>query len=160
MKKRADWKSDFKKGEKFEKKFYEWYQQNSTNKIEWLQEKYEADFLINNFKVELKSDFTEHSNFFLEYFSNMETNRQGGPWQAAKYNAKYFIYWFVDERNKNQWNCYSFKTKELLEWMSIHKNEYQTRKKENDGFTTLGIIVPVNELSNQKFCTIKIVEVK
>ena len=160
MNKRADWKSDFKKGEKFEKKFYEWYQQNSTNKIEWLQEKYEADFLINNFKVELKSDFTPHSNFFMEHFSNIKTRRFGGPRQAQGYNAKHYCYWFVDELNPHQWKCFSFRTDELVAWLDIHMNEYETRTKENKGYNTLGHIIPIAELSNQKFCKHIRIEVK
>jgi hypothetical protein len=159
-KQKSDFPKDLERGCRYEGKFYRWYKQNSTNKITWLQEKYEADFLINDFKVELKTDFTPHTNFFMEHFSNIKTRRLGGPRQAKGYKAKFYCYWFVDELNPHQWSCYSFRTDELVAWLDIHMNRYQTRRKLNKGFVTLGHIIPIETLSKQSFCKIIRIEVK
>ena len=158
----SDFPKSYERGEEYEGKFYKWYKTKYPHKnITWLKKEFEADFLINNCKLELKSDFTQHTNFFIEYFSNMETERMGGPYQAKNsYNAKYYSYWFVDETNPNQWKFYNFKLTELLEWLSIHKNCYPTRRKENKGYQTLGHIIPVDILSKQSFCKVKTVEIQ
>jgi hypothetical protein len=161
MAEESNWERDFQKGEKGEKEFYGYLKRRYPNKnIKWLQKAHEADFMIDDDKVELKTDFTKHTNFFIEYFSNIDTRRMGGPYQASEYNARHFIYWFVDKRNPYQWCCFRFLLKELIDWLNINKNCYQTRRKLNKGFVTLGHIIPIETLSKQSFCKIIRIEVK
>jgi hypothetical protein len=152
---------NLKKGEAHEAKFYTYLKTKYPNRdVKWLKTNFEADFMIDDFKLELKTDFTRHSNFFMEYYSNIETKRMGGVWQAAGYKARYYAIWYVDPSNAHQWSCYCFETKPLLEWLEAHKDEYPTGKVKNEGYTTLGFVIPMHRLTGQSFCRCSKIEVK
>lgn len=43
-------------------------------------------------KVELKIDFTDHKNHFVERFSNLEAKKDGGPW--AYHFCEFYIFYY------------------------------------------------------------------
>lgn len=100
-------------------------------------------------RVELKTDSHIGSdNLFIEEYSNYETKREGGPWQAwNKYGADFFAYWLPLDICDN---LYVFKTQELLAVMEKIRYRCNSCLKENnhDGriYNTKGFIVPKTEL--------------
>ena len=152
-----DFKKDLEKARKYEEKFSQLYNQSDLNgHVTWKDEKFDADYEIEingrKFKAEIKIDFTKHNNFFIEHFSNLESGRLGGPLQALKYGAKFFIYWFVSEFNKHQWDCYVFDTIKLINWMERYGYDYRYADVHNIGYVTRGNIVPIDILASQPFC--------
>jgi hypothetical protein len=149
----AKFSNDLERGLFYEELFYKEIKEKYPNKdIKWLNQEFEADFEIDSVKVELKSDFTKYTNFFMEIFSNYATRRSGGPWQALGYKAKYFLYWFVDEENINQWRCYSFETDKLVSWLDINMYSYSMKIVNNGKYNTFGCPVPVKDLERFPWC--------
>jgi hypothetical protein len=149
----AEFKEDLKTGLSWEAKFYEEISKKYPEKqIKHLNRKFEADFSIDGNKVELKSDDREFPNFFMERFSNYQTRRDGGPWQAQKYNATKFIYWFVSPKNKYQWSCYCFDVNKLVEWLDKNIYSYNFKFVKNKNYDTFGCPVPVKDLEEFPWC--------
>lgn len=64
-------------------------------------------------KWEIKSDSYDAdktANFFIERYSNVAKLTNGGPWQAAEHNCKYFVYYFTANNL-----AYVFETDVLLQ---------------------------------------------
>lgn len=59
------------------------------------------DFLIDKWKIELKTDFYDHdktSNFFFEKVKNSTKNTLGGPYKSLSHNVDYYVYLFIKNR--------------------------------------------------------------
>jgi len=152
---------DFEKTQPFEKAFINIYNQNhqKASKLIHINEKFDADFLIKNNKAELKCDFTKHSNFFFEKIKNVRKNKYGGPWQSLyEYDCKWFIYWFVSSKNINQWNCYVFDNKNLIEWLDENYDKFKEFKINNQEYDSIGISVPVDQMPRDLFKIKKMVK--
>lgn len=88
--------------------------------------------------IELKSDsYFNSKNFFMEFKSNLETGKAGGPWQAKEHGCDYFVYMFVPERT-----VYWFKVDELISWLEGHAKDYAVRLVQNKGWAASGYLVP------------------
>lgn len=149
----AEFKNDFERGIFYEELFYKEIKKKYQDKdVKWLNKEFEADFKINSVKLELKSDFTKYTNFFMEIFSNYATRRIGGPWQAKQYDAKYFLYWFCSDENKNQWRCYSFEVDELVKWLDKNMYSYSMKFVNNGKYNTFGCPIPIKHLENKSWC--------
>lgn len=89
--------------------------------------------------IELKTDSRttrESPNFFMEYCRNEATQAPGGPWQALDNEVFYFVYLFKDGI------IYWFETEALVKCLTSRRNDYQTRKIFNKGWTATGFLVP------------------
>jgi hypothetical protein len=149
----AEFSNDLERGLFYEELFYKEIKEIYPEKeIKHLNKEFEADFEINSVKVELKSDFTKYTNFFMEIFSNYATRRRGGPWQAHGYKAKYFLYWFCSDENINQWSCYSFEVDELVSWLDINMYSYPMKFVNNGKYNTFGCPVPIKDLEEFPWC--------
>ena len=147
---------DLKKAQKYEEMFATIYNKTTYfGFMKWNDEKYTADYTVeindSTFQAEIKIDFTKYNNFFLEKYSNKNTKRIGGPRQAQKYGAKFFVYWFVSEKNAHQWECYIFKTDELVRWLDENEKKYQIKEVKNKTHTTTGYAIPIQHLSSLEF---------
>jgi hypothetical protein len=98
-------------------------------------------------KVELKTDGHISSNLFIEDFSNIGSQRVGGPWQALGYGADLFVIWFPLEHCDN---LFVFKTQELIDWMEIFKHSFRKVHVENKTFTTSGYLVDKEHICCQQ----------
>lgn len=117
-----------------------------------LAKEFDADYLIKDKKAELKVDFTKHPNFFFEKIKNVRKNKLGGPWQSLyEYHAKWFLYWFVSDKNQNQWNLYVFDNKQLIKWLDMFYNNYRELKINNEEYESIGIAVPITDMPNSLF---------
>lgn len=152
-----NFKNDLKIGKYYEELFIAKVNRKfeKTVKLVHKDTAHEADFIIikpNNEKLlgELKSDYyPQTTNFFMEKISNISKGTVGGPWQASKYNADRFFYWFI---NKPENNLFIFNTNELIQHLENNMTDYAERQVSNDGYTTLGLLVPIMQLANQPFC--------
>lgn len=115
------------------------------------ENKTESDFKgkIFGVKVEIKTDTFnpfKTPNFFIERFSSMEEKSPGGPWQALKKGASWFVYWF------NQ-------TPDVYYWIRINKTNIEKLNKyvaslpveagkeiKNNGYTTFGYAINRNKI--------------
>ncbi len=158
--------SDLERAKVYEEQFAKKYNiKHQNTRMEWLDTKFQPDFKVeshdifrNSFFVEIKIDFTKHTNFFMEFLSNVKKETKGGPWQAQKYEAKYFVYWFVSPKNKNQWNCYVFETDKLVEWLDENKTRYQAYDVPNRTYKTRGYIIPISVLVRYKWAKKRVIE--
>lgn len=149
----AEFSNDLERGLFYEELFYKEIKKIYPEKeIKHLNKEFEVDFEINSVKVELKSDFTKYTNFFMEIFSNYATRRIGGPWQGKEYGAKYFLYWFCSDKNINQWSCFSFEVDELVKWLDTNMYAYPMKFVNNGKYNTFGCPVPVKHLENKSWC--------
>ena len=60
----------------------------------------ESDFVLKDsvHRIELKTDYYDEyrtPNFFMERYSNIESQSPGGPWQALEKGSDYFCYLFI-----------------------------------------------------------------
>lgn len=124
----------------------------NASKLIHQNQEFDADYLIKNNKAELKCDFTKHNNFFFEKIKNVRKNKYGGPWQSLyEYDSKWFMYWFVSDKNQNQWNLYIFNNKLLIEWLDKNYNKYRELIINNIEYESIGIAVPINDMPNSLF---------
>lgn len=90
-----DFQQQLKVGSRGEELFLERY----PEKIELADDHY-CDFRIKSDGriIELKTDtysIEKTDNFFIERWSDVHTRAPGGPWQANKYGASIFCYYFI-----------------------------------------------------------------
>jgi hypothetical protein len=94
-----DFKEQNKVGLKGESLFVECYPELSAKKSE---EDKRFDFLTGGGdKIEVKTDtypMDKTENFFFEYFSDMQTQKLGGPWRAHQDRIDHFVYLFAQDR--------------------------------------------------------------
>ena len=98
-------------------------------------------------RVELKSDFYQSGNFFIErFYGNPVADKPGSMWQSANKNVDVFIYWFV-----NMGEVYIFTDlkqtttylEELIKEMNLTPVHVQ-----NTGFHGIGYKVPKHLLNH------------
>jgi hypothetical protein len=106
-----------------------------------------GDFLLaNGEKLELKTDFYDHSktqNFFIERYSSISTLSPGGPWQAQAHGCDYFLYYFAAQRMG-----YLFRTNVLVSALDklLQETNYPQTEVRNRKWTTVGYRVPRADL--------------
>ncbi len=97
-----DFNEELKKGKQGEKEFYEKYKPQCPSLIHLCErgDVTSVDFILNGKGVEVKSDkyplTTE--NYFIERYSNIDVQSPGGPWQAKKKGADYFVYHYLNTK--------------------------------------------------------------
>jgi len=148
--------NDLNRAKKYEELFQDLYNDSTyIGEVKWNDMKYFPDYIINikdnHFFGEIKIDFTHYDSFFIERYSNVKSKRLGGPWGALKYGAHYFIYWFISEKNQHQWECFIFRTHELVQWLYDNENNYKMRYVGNDEYVTCGYSIPISHLENMNF---------
>ena len=103
------------------------------------------DIIINkNDKVEIKCDTWDEKdtpNFFIERYSNDKKKNDGGPFRAK--NSKYFIYLFI--KNKT---FYWFCPNKLCDFLSNRLKGYEKKYIRNNGYYTIGYLVPRIDLEH------------
>ncbi len=101
-------------------------------------------------RVEIKNDFYNNSNFFIERISVKATGAKGGPWQAMEGNNEYFM-------NVKLWQrkAYLYKTKDLCEY---DFSNYDLLPVVNKGFTTQGYKIAIQNLENHCFMIVDFIK--
>ncbi len=100
------------------------------------------DFELNGKSVELKTDsysMDKTPNFFMEKIGNIDYNKVGGPWRAAKDDVDFFVYMFWPQKR-----CFWFRSKQLVEFLDEYCKDLYQVKIPNKGWTTSGFKVPRN----------------
>ncbi len=137
--KKFDFKSQMKVGNSGESDFKQYYAELEPLKS---VEDLKYDFTLKNGKtIELKCDtypMEKTPNFFMEYYSDVNKEKIGGPWRAAKDNIDYFCYYF----NKNK-VFYWFNPNELVSFLDtyIELNQPNYKYIGNRGWVTNGIAI-------------------
>lgn len=62
--------------------------------------------------LEIKVDYTEYPNHFVEKFSSLEDKKIGGPWQYLQRGVKYYVFYY-----KKLGQIYVFETETLVKKM-------------------------------------------
>jgi hypothetical protein len=98
--------------------------------------------------IELKTDThdpSETANFFIERWSDVESKRPGGPWQALGKGAQLliYLYLFKDKDGKQQEKWYRLIGLEsLTRRIEDAKMNLKVVQIPNKGWTTEGYLVP------------------
>lgn len=71
-----------------------------------------ADFylLVSGDSIELKTDFKDSQNFYMEHIRNVDTGAPGGPWQSKEKGITFYAYRCVAENR-----TYYFRVEELCQ---------------------------------------------
>lgn len=89
--------------------------------------------------VELKIDFTDHKNHFVERYSNLDTKKDGGPW--AYHFCNYYIY-----KYNTSGDIHVFDPVTLVEFLEqinqIDKIFGKRVFQKGAGYTTFGYAIP------------------
>lgn len=105
----------------------------------------------NNEWLEIKVDYTNYPNHFVERFSSLENKTNGGPWQYSSRGVKYYVFYY-----KKLNRIYVFETKVLVNKMEefIQKDVISDRengskvKQKNANYHTYGYKVKKELLDN------------
>lgn len=105
-----------------------------------------ADFFLSSTgeTVEVKTDsysMAATSNFFIELMRDVEKERIGGPAQALMHGSSLWVYWFIKDKV-----AFVFETRDLVAWLKENYTKYPQRNIKNMGWTTVGILVPREDL--------------
>ncbi len=83
----------------------------------------------------------------VERFSSVKARTVGGPWQANSHGAKYYAHFYVGDGR-----VFAYRTDDMLSFMraSLKKDprRYQTFRCNNPGYTTVGYLVPREEVAD------------
>jgi site-specific DNA-adenine methylase len=115
-----------------------------------------VDFIHESGKsIELKSDYydmTRTDNFFIERWSDLNRKTLGGPWQALKNDAYYYIYFFV--KNKQ---AFIFRTDKLVAFLDrvLVGDIYTLINIPNKKWITAGYKIPRSQLESITMAVIK-----
>lgn len=100
-----------------------------------------GDFTLSNgLIVEVKTDFYEHKkteNLFLERYSSLEKQTNGGPWQAAEHGCTYFVYFYI-----NSGIGYCYQVDKLVEQADKVLTSLVPVQVKNHSWITLGYKAP------------------
>lgn len=95
--------------------------------------------------IELKTDLRaeDTGNFFIERFSDILRETNGGPWQALAKGAKYIIYYLPKKKEFFIFDCY-----ELAEYMESYIDTLNPREIviPNNSHSSMGYAVPIEVL--------------
>ena len=101
------------------------------------------DFILNNGdSVELKTDtydMNKTENFFMELYSDIDSNKIGGPWRARMDVITFFVYYFSINKTFFWFNpiALCMKIEEI-----IINNKLKPRIINNKGWKTQGYVIP------------------
>lgn len=104
-----------------------------------------GDFLLRGKKMEVKSDsygIGGSPNFFMERYSNVGKQSNGGIWQANEHSCSYLFYWYPSD--KIGW---LFNVKKLLAYMNKNESNFRKVYVNNVNYCTLGYLVKRDELA-------------
>ena len=94
--------------------------------------------------VEVKTDsysMSATANFFIELMRDVERERIGGPAQSLIHGSSLWVYWFIKDKV-----AFIFETRDLVAWLKENHMKYPQRNIKNNGWTTVGILVPREDL--------------
>lgn len=139
----ASFKRDLQKGKEYEQEF----QRIFPHPVIPLDGKV-ADFKMvgNGNTIELKSDFHDTPNYFMERYSDSAKKSPGGPWQALEKGVFWFVVYFP-KTNK----YHMFKTKELVSKLDELAPILASRNIPNIRWITMGYIVPKTLLTSIEY---------
>ena len=105
--------------------------------------RYDFVTVATNETVELKTDTHKPRNFFFEFISDTEKATPGGPWRAHKDSVVYFVYLFI-----NDGRVFWFEAAPLVAYLDEHLAEFRRVKIRNTSWTSIGYIVPIQQVSH------------
>lgn len=134
---RANFSADLLRGQKGESAFHSLYPHLTRLSGR------DADFIdeTTGETYEIKSDYYDSPNFFMERWSDVDKAKPGGPWQSAQKSITYYVYLFL-----KQGELYIFSVLDLIKQLEDIKNP-NARLIQNRSWTTMGYIVPKKELN-------------
>lgn len=106
-----------------------------------------GDLKIGEDKIELKVDFYDMEktrNFFMERWSNLNSLKPGGPWQAAEHGCQWFVYFYMQGMQGWIW-----KTEDLVKQLEALESRLKPRQVRNMKWTTVGYTVDRNLLRSE-----------
>jgi hypothetical protein len=107
--------------------------------------------------IELKADtYKSSKNLFIETIANTNKNTVGGPYQAKKYNANYYFYWFI---NDDYQNLFVFGVDELINWLDLNGKHYRSHDVKNGSYYTRGLLIPKADVQHLGFCSLRTMKV-
>ena len=132
--------AQLKKGKAAEKDFMERYGMSALDRTDGRK----GDFRIkwSRAVLELKADFYDSKNLFIERWSVLPTEERpegkpGGPWQSAANGTSYFVYWMT-----MQDELFVFEPAKLAAYIDTCGKKFRTVHVRNKGYTTMGYVVP------------------
>lgn len=132
-----DFQKQLKVGQEGEAKFLEDY---AGQVIRLDGRKGDFQLVSNEERVELKCDtYKEAVNYFIERYSVFEKKIAGGPWQARRHGAAWFVYKFINEPNY-AW----FPVDNLCTYLGRYIDTQGLKEVvvRNRGYTTVGYKIP------------------
>ncbi len=104
-----------------------------------------VDFIHSETKetLELKTDFTNYTNIFLEEDNDVVTGTKGGVVQAYRQGSKFYVIYFI---KRNEWHW--FLTEELFNRYEQIKNNYPLKTITNISHTGTGYAIPISSLED------------
>lgn len=90
--------------------------------------------------IELKTDsydMAKTANFFMERWSNVESQKPGGPFQSQGHGAYYYCYLF-----EKSGTVYWFEVDKLVAHLEANESAYKKMRIMNKGWITEGWLVP------------------
>lgn len=109
------------------------------------------DFSTNLGTVELKTDLypmSQTKNFFMERYGDMNAKKSGGPWRSHEDKVDFFVYFYTSDLT-----FFWFKIPELMAVIDGLTNKRRERWIKNKAWTTLGYVIPRDELSSVTYQT-------
>lgn len=97
-------------------------------------------------RYELKTDsydYMKTSNLFVETTSDAARGTPGGPAQALSHGSKWWLYMYSTNKI-----LLIFETEKLVNWLKENVHKYPLFPIKNNGWTTLGIILPREDVKH------------
>lgn len=95
--------------------------------------------------IELKTESRPSTtkNMFVERYSNFDTKKPGGPWQAAEHGAHYLVQLFTPDKV-----CLWFPVQGLIDFMETNEDKWRLHLVRNKGWRGGGYAVPQTDLKH------------
>ena len=84
-----------------------------------------------------RDGWRQTENLFVERYSSKEAKSPGGPWQAQKHGAEYYVHLFLGDGA-----FFAYRTGDMVDFMEKNRHKYRLRDVWNQGYTTAGYPVP------------------
>lgn len=139
-----------KAGKDGEKLFCEYYKKEKAV----LSDCREFDAIINDDeRVEIKTDFSDYPNMFIERYGNIEKKSDGSVWKCVDKNIKWFVYFYWNRKT-----FYWFYPKDLVKYMKENTKKYKEKIIFNVAWKALGFAVPLKDIEHLIIRMDKIIE--